>query len=214
MINVGIRKCFIIMPFSNNFKYFYYFIKHHLKEKYDIVLERADAKIMPMAFIDKIKTYIKNDDLIIADLTQNRPNVLYELGIAHQAGKDVILISSDSIDDAPSDIKHFDIIRHDPADENRFLSDLDTAIDYLLIGRFELYYDKAVEIFRNFVRETGAECEEASKENFIKAIESPFREDMIPPIDAGKDMKQSLLPLIVKNPDDDLRRTMNAWIFL
>jgi hypothetical protein len=48
-------------------------------------------------------------ELVLADCTENNPNVLYEIGIAHTVGKKVAIITR-SEEDVPSDIRHIDNI--------------------------------------------------------------------------------------------------------
>ena len=51
---------------------------------------------------------------IVADLTGRNPNVMYELGIAHTVGKEVILIHQSGEDPKfPFDISHMRIINYD-----------------------------------------------------------------------------------------------------
>jgi hypothetical protein len=47
---------------------------------------------------------IRKADAVVADLTGNNPNVLYETGIAHALGKDVVLITQ-NINELPFDLR-------------------------------------------------------------------------------------------------------------
>jgi hypothetical protein len=54
---------------------------------------------------ESIWTDVNQAGLIVADLTNNNENVMYEIGIAHTVGKPVVLLSQDEID-PPFDIGH------------------------------------------------------------------------------------------------------------
>ena len=107
------KTCFVIMPFSPELHYFYLYMKKYIEEVHNICCERADDQVLTMPILDKINDSIQNADVIIADCSGRNPNVFYELGIAHAQGKKVILITKDPINEAPSDIRHFEFIKYD-----------------------------------------------------------------------------------------------------
>jgi len=78
-----------------------------LREKYDCL--RADDIFDNRAIIDDIVRLIRQADVIIADLTTRNPNVLYELGRAHEMGKECVLLTQD-IEDVPFDLRHLRVI--------------------------------------------------------------------------------------------------------
>lgn len=51
---------------------------------------------------------IASCDLFIADITNHNPNVLLELGIAIQQNKNILLVTSQDLDDLPFDIRGFE----------------------------------------------------------------------------------------------------------
>lgn len=97
--------CFIIMSFAE---------KDFLEESYKLavkpvveemgyICERADEQHFNDRISEQIIKNIHNADIIIADLTEARPNCYYELGMAHALGKPVIHISRNRAD------IHFDV---------------------------------------------------------------------------------------------------------
>jgi nucleoside 2-deoxyribosyltransferase len=58
----------------------------------------------PGRITDQIVNAIETADLIVADLTGNNPNVMFELGYADRAGKEVVLLNQE-IGATPFDIK-------------------------------------------------------------------------------------------------------------
>lgn len=105
------RRCFVIMPFSEDFE-----------TLYDLVIERAVAAVgdsavrldrtaIPGDTTHQIHDGIKVCDYVIAVLDGFRPNVLYELGLAHAYGKPTILLNrKDAINSAV--VAPFDVSTH------------------------------------------------------------------------------------------------------
>jgi hypothetical protein len=55
--------------------------------------------------VQDIFSLIYRAQVVLVDFTSKNPNVMYETGIAHTLGKDVVPITQ-SIDDIPSDMNH------------------------------------------------------------------------------------------------------------
>lgn len=97
--------CFVLMPFSEKFDSIYRDIIIPTVEETGLNCKRADDLFNTGPIIVDIFEYIQKAKVLIADLSEKRPNVFYEVGLAHALEKDVILISQD-IDDVPFDLKH------------------------------------------------------------------------------------------------------------
>jgi guanylate kinase len=99
--------CFVLMPFRPDFPPIF---ENHIVpvcHGLGITVTRADGIFSARPFMDDIREAVATASVIIADLTDNNPNVFYELGICHALGKNVILITQDR--EVPSDVRH---IRH------------------------------------------------------------------------------------------------------
>ena len=97
------------MPFSSKLAKVY---SNHIKnmvEELGLTIQRADDIFIPGPFMEKVWNDICAAKIILADCTENNPNVFYEIGIAHTIGKKVVLITR-SEGDIPSDIKQYDYI--------------------------------------------------------------------------------------------------------
>ena len=68
---------------------------------------RSDVKAG--SILKDIMAHIHDASVILADLTDSRPNVFYELGIAHALTSRVIMVSQ-RIDECPSDLRTYGII--------------------------------------------------------------------------------------------------------
>ena len=100
---------FVLMPFNEEMNSIYINHIKQLGQQLELNILRADDIFTPKPFMQKVWDGICAAQLIVADCTQQNPNVFYEIGIAHTVGKKVVLITR-SEEDIPSDIKHFDFI--------------------------------------------------------------------------------------------------------
>lgn len=67
-------------------------------------------------FIQDIFDVIYCAEVVVVDFTGRNPNVMYETGIAHTLGKNVIPITQ-SIDDIPSDLGHHRALKYLPNEQ-------------------------------------------------------------------------------------------------
>jgi hypothetical protein len=104
--------CFILMPFEVKLQPLY---DDHIKAAVSLSglrCERADEIRGPNLITWDIWERINRARFLIADLTNQNPNVFYELGLAHALSKDVILITQ-SMDFVPFDLKTIRCIKYD-----------------------------------------------------------------------------------------------------
>ncbi len=129
------KSCCLLMPlskpWSGEVKAVMRRVMHNLG--FDLVLPDAqpDGEIM-----ESIWRTINEARIIIADITTRNPNVMYEIGIAHTIGKDVILLAQDlEQEKIPFDIHSRRIIPYDLATAQRELAPrLRETIDSILTG--------------------------------------------------------------------------------
>lgn len=87
----------------------------------EIGFERIEFLWRPArALFISIKNAIDEADIIIADLTDFNPNVMYELGFAHAIRKPTLLIVKRGLEGLPSDIGGNFFIVYDPDDPDYF----------------------------------------------------------------------------------------------
>jgi len=79
---------------------------------YDV--HRADDLGTHQSIIRDIVVNIETAPLVVADLTNRNPNVMYEVGIAHARSRPAILLTQ-AIDDIPFDLRSYRAIRYDPS---------------------------------------------------------------------------------------------------
>ncbi len=90
--SVDERLAFVLMPFVEDLTRIYTSIIKPTVEATGLVCRRADDLKTNKAIIQDIWKAICEARVVIADLTDLNPNVMYELGIAHTVGKETILI--------------------------------------------------------------------------------------------------------------------------
>lgn len=118
---------FILMPFKDKKRFKQSDFKDHIipyiKDNYGIeCYDVRDSKLTN--FVEqKIYTCIKKSDFVIADVTGFNPNVFYELGVAHQMGKDNIVVGKDPPKNLPFDIKLFDYDEYATTDDLKMIID-------------------------------------------------------------------------------------------
>ena len=104
-----------MMPFSAEFDQVYKAIEKACV-RWGLRCIRADNIWEDSTIIQDIFNLLFRAQMIIVDFSGKNPNVMYETGIAHTLGKQVVPISQ-SYDDVPFDIQHHRILKYLPNTE-------------------------------------------------------------------------------------------------
>ena len=105
----------MMMPFSENFNMVFDTVVKACNSKSMRCL-RADSIWEQSVFIQDIFNLIYKSRVVIVDFTDKNPNVMYETGIAHTLGKQVIPITQ-SFGDLPSDLTHHRVLKYLPNEQ-------------------------------------------------------------------------------------------------
>lgn len=107
------NKCFMIMPFDEKFNCVYATIKETTEEN-QVICIRADEMNGTQPIVNKIIKGILESQYIIVDITDAKPNVFYELGIAHsfRDARNVLIIKQRETK-YPFDISHLPYQEYD-----------------------------------------------------------------------------------------------------
>ena len=108
------KRAFVAMPFKKEFYDAYYFGIRQPLEQNGYIVERVDEMEFVGGIIEKIRDSIGKADLIIAEMTDQNPNVYYEVGLAHALNSRVILITK-SIENLPFDLRGMRHIEYETA---------------------------------------------------------------------------------------------------
>lgn len=110
------KLCFVIMPFASDLANAYAAIKSIVEDYCGLTCVRADEISKAERITDDIWKTINEARFLIADLTNQNPNVFYEVGLAHAIKKPVILLTQDQ--NVPFDLRG---IRYLPYDANNLI---------------------------------------------------------------------------------------------
>jgi nucleoside 2-deoxyribosyltransferase len=94
------------MPFNEKYDDFFNHIKTVLNgEGFEPV--RTDEITFVGNIVDMIRQGLLSSDFSLAEISDARPNVMYEIGLAHAFGKPVIMFTNqENISELPFDIKN------------------------------------------------------------------------------------------------------------
>jgi nucleoside 2-deoxyribosyltransferase len=82
----------------------------------------------------KLKQMLQESIAVIADLSEARPNVLYELGFAHALNKAVIHICSSPLEELPFDVRNWSTLSYALGRTHEFRNQLRTSGSNLTLG--------------------------------------------------------------------------------
>jgi hypothetical protein len=165
-------RCFVIMPYRKELHFMYLFLKSSLEREFsslDLLCERADKQAMTGLLTDKIARSINSADVIIADCTGANPNVFYELGIAHALGKPTVLLTADTPEGAPTDLRGYEFIPYELDDERSLLADLTQALQSIFVVD-EDNYEWATQILSEYSSAMNRQYTPVSKEEFDRRV--------------------------------------------
>jgi hypothetical protein len=105
-------RCCVFQPFDNGGAFDKRFddVLAPAVEAADLEPYRVDRDAGSVIPVDTLHKEIKSAAACIADITTRNPNVMYELGYAIAAGKDVVIISGPNPEKYPFDIQHRGIL--------------------------------------------------------------------------------------------------------
>jgi hypothetical protein len=107
----------VMMPFAAEFDPVYDTLRDAAAAA-GLRCRRADDIWENPAVIQDVVSLIDRSRLVICDCTTRKPNVFYEIGIAHTLGRDVILIAQAEAD-IPFDLRHLRYVRYLNNEEGR-----------------------------------------------------------------------------------------------
>lgn len=86
-------RIFLIIPYNQKFTDISNVIRDAVKSANHQLVRLDDIEFSGMSITNVLHTELKKADLVIADVSSQNPNVMYELGIAHALKKSMMLIA-------------------------------------------------------------------------------------------------------------------------
>jgi len=112
-------ECFVVMPIggkrndtNKTFDEIYRYLIKTTVEGKNLRCVRADESSTPGSIIEDIRTHLANSAIVIADITGQNPNVLYEVGFRHGAKGRTILLAQ-NMADVPFDLREHRVVIYD-----------------------------------------------------------------------------------------------------
>jgi hypothetical protein len=135
---------FVIMPFKDEYTALYEDIIERACKDKGLTVGRGDKILEPGNIPQQVLQRIRDAFFIIAEISEDNPNVFYELGYAHSSSKPIIPIA-DRERKLPFDISGERTIFYDktkPGWEIKLRNDLDDAINHLFDVSNRLQVDR------------------------------------------------------------------------
>jgi len=103
---------FAAMPFSADYDDVFYVAIAHAAEKVRAVARRVDQEVFQGDVVAKIQALIRTSAAVVADLSEGRANVMYEVGYAHALGRATVHLCSTPLDQLPFDVRNWNTIEY------------------------------------------------------------------------------------------------------
>ena len=105
----------------------------HALEDLGVDVLRFDSVTPGAAWGSTITDAVRSSDIVVVDVSQQNPNVFYELGMAHALRRPTILIASTKgMRSLPSDLMDFHYIVYDPKNLQALVKTLQLAAQSLI----------------------------------------------------------------------------------
>jgi hypothetical protein len=106
------RIVFAAMPFAAEYDDTYFIAMSHAAEQVGADCKRVDRKEFSGDIVAEIKRLITLSAAVIVDLSEAKPNVLYEAGYAHALRKPTVHICSTPLSELPFDVRNWNTISY------------------------------------------------------------------------------------------------------
>lgn len=126
------RIIFAAMPFSIEYEDVYFVAMASAAASVDAICKRVDYEEYSGDVVAKIKELIRSSKVVIADLSDAKPNVLYETGFAHALNRPTIHICSTPLEQLPFDVRNWNTIRYSKGQTHLLKDELVKRLNLIL----------------------------------------------------------------------------------
>lgn len=106
------RYVFAAMPFDPKYDDVFFVAMVHAADALRAVCKRVDKEEFSSDIVEEIQALVRGSVAVIVDLSESKPNVLYEAGYSHALGKPVVHICSTPLGELPFDVAHWNTIAY------------------------------------------------------------------------------------------------------
>jgi hypothetical protein len=106
------RTIFAAMPFAPEYDDVFFVAMAFAAEQVNAVCRRVDQDNFSGDIVSRIEELIRASDAVIADISESKPNVLYETGFAHGVGRPRVHICCTELENMPFDVRNWNTLRY------------------------------------------------------------------------------------------------------
>jgi hypothetical protein len=117
-------KIFAAMPFESGYDDVYFVAMVGAAKRLKGLCDRTDHSEFVGDIPAVIRQRIRTSDVVICDLSEAKPNVLYETGFAHALEKKAVHICSTPLNKLPFDVSHFNTIEYHRGSTHKLIEPL------------------------------------------------------------------------------------------
>jgi len=126
---------FAAMPFSSAYDDVFFVAMSHAAAAVGATCVRVDHEDFEGDIVAEIRKRIENSVAVIADLSESRPNVLYEVGYAHALNKPTVHICCTPMSELPFDVSHQNTLAYTAGQTHAFKEKLAKRLKALVESR-------------------------------------------------------------------------------
>ncbi len=105
-------KCFLIVPFDEEYRLIRNAMRKALRGVGGQLISSEDRVHVGELWQEIVSSQIDKSDLVVAELSQPKPNILYEIGLAHAMGKPTVFVVDKKIHELPSTFQGFQFLTY------------------------------------------------------------------------------------------------------
>jgi hypothetical protein len=115
---------FAAMPFAPQYEDVFFIAMRYAAEQNGAVCDRVDRREFQGNVTDEIQRMIRRSIAVFVDLSEAKPNVLYETGYAHALKKPCIHICSTPLEKLPFDVLQWKTTKYNPGQIHKLSKEL------------------------------------------------------------------------------------------
>lgn len=123
---------FAAMPFAPQYEDVFFLAMSYAAEQVGAVCDRVDRREFQGNVVDEIQRMIRKSVAVIVDLSESKPNVLYEAGFAHALKKPCVHICSTPVERLPFDVAQWKTSVYQAGQTHKLRKDLTQRLKAIL----------------------------------------------------------------------------------